>query len=146
MATSIEQYDALRASSEFIFVVFYRGSWCPFCQAYLKALQSLTPRITAAGGKIFTVTSEDASQLPKMRDASGYTGETIVDPENLLAKELKRRGIVDVAISEHKGYPHGMAQPAVLIGGKQRVWYKWAIVPGTVSRNARMVAYRSLTG
>jgi hypothetical protein len=85
------------------------------------------------GGKVVTVTSEAAAELPKMRAASGYTGDTIVDPENVLAKELKRRGVIDVAISNHKGYPHGMAQPAVLIGGKEKVWYHWAIVPGTVS-------------
>lgn len=68
-----------------------------------------------------------------MRTASGYTGETIIDTENVLAKELARRGVIDVAISEHKGYAHGMVQPAVLIGGKEKVWYKWAIVPSTVS-------------
>ena len=69
-----------------------------------------------------------------MRAASGFDGETIVDPENLLAKELKRRGLLDLAISDHKGYPHGMVQPGVLIGGNQvGIVYKWAIVPGTVS-------------
>lgn len=68
-----------------------------------------------------------------MRQATGYSGETIVDVENLLVKELRRRGIIDVAISEKKGYPHGMAQPAVLVGTKQKVVYKWAIVPSVVS-------------
>ena len=67
-----------------------------------------------------------------MRQATGYDGETIVDVENLLVKELARRGIIDVAISEKKGYPHGMAQPAVLIGTKQKVVYRWAIVPSVV--------------
>ena len=80
-----------------------------------------------------TVTAEPESFLQKMRDATGYDGETIVDTENLLVKELKRRGIIDVAISEKKGYEHGMAQPAVLVGTKQKVVYKWAIVPSTVS-------------
>lgn len=68
-----------------------------------------------------------------MRAASGYTGETIVDPENLLAKELARRGVIDVAISAHKGYPHGMVQPAIPVGAKDKLWYSWAIVPATVS-------------
>ena len=68
-----------------------------------------------------------------MRKATGFNGETIVDVENLLVKELRRRGIIDVAISDKNGYPHGMAQPAVLIGTKQKVVYKWAIVPSVVS-------------
>ena len=70
-----------------------------------------------------------------MRAASGWEGEVIVDPENLLAKELKRRNLLDVAISEKAGYPHGMAQPAVLVGGQslKGVAFKWAIVPAAVS-------------
>ena len=69
-----------------------------------------------------------------MRSASGYTGDTIVDPDNLLAKELKRRGLLDVAISDKKGYKHGMAQPAVLVLSKDgTVLFKWAIVPAFVS-------------
>ena len=77
-----------------------------------------------------------------MRATSGYLGETIVDPETILAHELKRRGVIDVAISDHAGYPNGMMQPAVLIGGKNRLWYRWAIVPGTVS----LCCFRALRG
>lgn len=70
-----------------------------------------------------------------MRAASGYTGEVIVDSENLLAKELKRRGVLNVAISEKEGYPHGMAQPAVLVGSVSKgVYYSWAIMPSMVSQ------------
>ena len=68
-----------------------------------------------------------------MRTASGYEGETIVDPENVLAKELKRRGLLDLAISDRKGYPQGMVQPGVLVGGgKIGILYSWAIKPGVV--------------
>ncbi|KAG8528531.1 uncharacterized protein KY384_007449 [Bacidia gigantensis] len=107
----------------------YRGHWCPFCQAYLKQLQSLTKSITAAGGYVLTVTAESESELHKIRETTGYDGETIVDTENLLATELRRRGIIDVAVSEKTGYPNGMAQPAVLVGTKAKVVYKWAIKP-----------------
>ena len=69
-----------------------------------------------------------------MLSKTKYSGETIVDPENVLATELKSRGQLNVAISEKGGYPHGMAQPAVLVvdrNGKPLV--SWAIVPGVVS-------------
>ncbi|KAL6717723.1 hypothetical protein ACLMJK_005638 [Lecanora helva] len=129
----VQRYDSIRAESGFVFVVFYRGHWCPFCQAYLKQLQSLNQRITDARGHVVTVTAENEFELPKMREATGYDGETIVDTENILAKELKRRGIIDVAISDKNGYPHGMAQPAVLVGTKQKVIYRWAIVPSVMN-------------
>ena len=80
-----------------------------------------------------------------MRTASGYTGETIVDPDNFLAKELKRRGLLDVAISDHKGYKSGMVQPAVLILQKDGTeLYKWAIVPAMVSFDPVLLHYCSL--
>lgn len=68
------------------------------------------------------------------RDKTGFQGHIIVDEKNEIAKELKRKGFVDVAISAKKGYQYGMAQPAVVVLGKGGVVLEsWAIVPGTVS-------------
>jgi hypothetical protein len=48
-------------------------------------------------------------------------------------KYFKERDLLDVAISEKKGYEHGMAQPAILVIGKGGdVLEKWAIVPSAV--------------
>ena len=79
------------------------------------------------------VTSEDENELSATQRASGFTGEVIVDPENLLAKELKKRRLLDVAISEKNGYPNGMAQPAVLVMNREKnVLFNWAIFPAVV--------------
>jgi peroxiredoxin len=111
----------------------YRGHWCPFCMSYLKTLQSLMPSITSAKGQIVIVTAEPATHLAATRTTSGYNGEVIIDPENILAKHFKERGLLDVAISEKKGYEHGMAQPAILvIKNDGTVLEKWAIVPSMV--------------
>ena len=102
--------------------------------SYLRSLASLAPRIAAADGCVLAVTSEPEQHSAATRAASGYAGELLVDRENRLAAELKRHGKVDVAVSSHKGYEHGMAQAAVLVvrkGGE--VMYSWAIVPGVVS-------------
>lgn len=101
--------------------------------SYLKTLQSLTPSITSAKGQIVIVTAEPATHLAATRTTSGYNGEVIIDPENILAKHFKERGLLDVAISEKKGYEHGMAQPAILvIKNDGTVLEKWAIVPSMV--------------
>jgi peroxiredoxin len=111
----------------------FRGHWCPFCMAYLKTLQSLTPSITAAGGQPLIITAETAPNLTTTRTTTGYNGEAIVDPENILAKYFKQKGLLDVAISEKKGYEHGMAQPAILvIKNDGTVLENWAIVPSMV--------------
>jgi peroxiredoxin len=114
--------------------VVFRGHWCPFCQAYLKSLQSLLPAITAAGGKAIAITAEPEQHLAETRSLTGYTGDVIVDPENQIAAELKRREKLTVAISSKAGYPHGMAQPAILVMQSDgTVLYDWAIVPSVMN-------------
>ena len=114
----------------------YRGHWCPFCITYLKNLQSIAPSVEKAGGKILVVTAEAADQLPATRKSSGYTGDAIVDPEHQLAKTLKERGLLNVAMTKRGGYPHEMAQPAVLVVKQDgNVLFDWAIQPSLVGYN-----------
>ncbi|KAH8667951.1 hypothetical protein BGZ60DRAFT_40918 [Tricladium varicosporioides] len=130
----LEQFNTLLSSSEVLFVVFYRGHWCPFCQTYLTTLTQLSPSIKAANGTPLIVTSEATEYLDATRQASGYTGAAIVDTENFLAKEFQARGWINIAITERKGYAHGMAQPAVLVLKKDgTILEKWAIVPSMMN-------------
>jgi hypothetical protein len=110
--------------------------------SYLKTLHTLEAPIAATGGKIIAVTAEPVEHLSETRKATGYEGLVIIDETNSLAKELKRRGLIDVAISERKGYKEGMAQPAILVGrikgegvaeGEREVLEKWAIVPSAMN-------------
>lgn len=39
-------------------VVFYRGSWCPFCNRYLQSLQASSREIKDAGGEIVAISVE----------------------------------------------------------------------------------------
>lgn len=48
-------------------------------------------------------------------------------------KYFKERDLLDVAVTERKGYANGMAQPALLVIGEDgTVLEKWAIVPSVV--------------
>jgi len=102
--------------------------------SYLKTLESINKDIESKGGKVLAITSEIASELPNTRKASGYTGEIVVDTQNKLATELKKFGLLDVAISEKKGYEFGMAQPAIFVNrfSEKKVLFQWAIVPSLV--------------
>lgn len=111
----------------------YRGHWCPFCLSYIKSLRALKEQIIGANGKAVIVTAEPATHLAQTRAKTGYSGDAIADPENILAGELKKRGLLSVAISERAGYPNGMAQPAVLVLKRDgTLLYQWAIVPSLV--------------
>ncbi|KAF7976228.1 hypothetical protein HWV62_7252 [Athelia sp. TMB] len=133
-STPIAYFDNLLTRHDFLFVVYYRGHWCPFCISYLKALAGIESQITALNGKVLAVTSEPQSHSAATRKLSGFTGEILVDTENLLAAELKKRGLLHVAISEKAGYEHGMAQPSVLaVKQNMDVLYSWAIVPSLMN-------------
>jgi peroxiredoxin len=107
--------------------------------SHIRELVALTPTLTAANATTLLITAQDEKRLPATRKSTGYTGAVIVDQTHVIATELRKRGWVDVAITSpygHGGYPHKMAQPAVLVlkkGGT--VLESWAIVPGLVSRS-----------
>jgi peroxiredoxin len=44
-----------RLSNGPVVLVFYRGEWCPYCNTYLRALQSALPEITARGASLLAV-------------------------------------------------------------------------------------------
>lgn len=111
----------------------YRGSWCPFCIAYIKSLEQILPQITQNNGKAVIITSEPSAKLEDVLMSTKYTGEAIVDADTSLARELKKRNIIDVALTNKRGYPHGMEQPAVLVLRKGVPLYSWAIEPSMMN-------------
>lgn len=49
-------------------VVFYRGSWCPYCNKHLAALQEIEPDLLALGYQIIALSPDD---LPGLRKSIG---------------------------------------------------------------------------
>lgn len=115
--------------------------------AYIRSLNTIIPSIEAANGTVVIATAEDPKFLPDTLAKTGYKGATIVDPSNVLVRELKARELIDVAISAKSGYPEGMAQPAVLVvrrGGEKVVG--WAIQPALVSPATAWVKFAQIGG
>jgi peroxiredoxin len=108
--------------------------------AHMKEFAAISGEIKAAGGTPIAVTAEVPEHLEKVRSRTGFTDSVIADPENTLARELKSRGLLDIAITRSqvfrlRGYKHGLAQPALLVMKDGEVLQRWAIVPGLVSSN-----------
>ena len=47
-------------------LVFYRGSWCPFCNHQLAALAELEPKLLALGYQIIAISPDTSEGLKKM--------------------------------------------------------------------------------
>lgn len=69
-------------------VVFYRGSWCPFCNTYLRTLQKRLPDIEAAGGKLVAISVEepDASMAVAKKNDVAFT--VLSDPKLETARKF----------------------------------------------------------
>ncbi|KAH6632510.1 hypothetical protein F5144DRAFT_630354 [Chaetomium tenue] len=136
---AVQEFDHLVQSASFVFLLYYRGHWCPFCIAHFKQLIAISDEIKSAGGVIAAATAEVPEHLDKFRASTGFSDTVIVDPENALAKHLKKEELLDVAISDSqlyqlRGYKHGMAQPALLVMKRDgTVLQRWAIVPSIMN-------------
>ncbi|MEP6787898.1 MAG: redoxin domain-containing protein, partial [Acidobacteriota bacterium] len=54
---AVRSKDLLKQGN--LVLVFYRGSWCPFCNLYLHKLQTRLKDITDAGGKLVAISVEN---------------------------------------------------------------------------------------
>lgn len=72
----------------YMVLVFYRGSWCPFCNAYLHKLQTRLTDIKAAGGNLVAISVEnpDASMAIAMKNELVFT--VLSDPNLDVARKF----------------------------------------------------------
>ncbi|MBI2498177.1 MAG: AhpC/TSA family protein, partial [Opitutae bacterium] len=47
-------------------LIFYRGSWCPYCNKHLAALAEIEPRLLALGCQIVALSPDEAAGLRQM--------------------------------------------------------------------------------
>ena len=119
-------------------LVFFRGAWCPFCQAYLRELNGeFLQKVRAAGGELIGVTSQSAGAVASFAGDQGLAYRIVSEPANQLAK-AHRVAITPKAetpLAEVPGeYVEGMAQPAVVaFDGAGRELFHWAIDPSTMN-------------
>lgn len=53
-------------------LVFYRGGWCPYCNAQLAALREIEPRLTQLGYQLIAITPDSVASINKsLQDTGG---------------------------------------------------------------------------
>ncbi len=69
-------------------VVFYRGSWCPFCNLYLRNLQKNLAQIKAAGGNLVAVSVENPDNSLSVTKKNELDFTVLSDPNLKVAKQF----------------------------------------------------------
>jgi peroxiredoxin len=54
-------------------VLFYRGSWCPYCNAQLRAFQRAGERLTETGTKVTALSTDDEATTAELIAKLGLT-------------------------------------------------------------------------
>jgi len=119
-------------------LVFYRGVWCPFCQGYLRELNtSFYEQVTAQGGRLIGITAQGAEAAAQAQEAWGLRYPVVSAPDNALAQsfEVFITPKADTPLAEDpNAYPNGMAQPAVIaLNQDGKIVYRWAINPNQMN-------------
>ncbi len=63
--------DALEG--HFGVVLFYRGSWCPYCNAQLRSFQRATKSLAEVDARVIAVSVDDQSTATELVDKLGLT-------------------------------------------------------------------------
>jgi peroxiredoxin len=61
-------------------VVFYRGSWCPFCNLQLSQLNGIQDQLAALGYQILAITPDGAPEITKTLDKHALKYTIYSDP------------------------------------------------------------------
>jgi peroxiredoxin len=75
-------------------LTFYRGSWCPYCNLDLQALEAAHADIWSIGGLLVTVSQQTPANSLIAREMNGVTFPMLSDKGGVLANALGIRSAV----------------------------------------------------
>lgn len=89
--------DALLAQGPLV-VCFFRGGWCPFCNATLAAMQEIQPELEAVGARLVAITPDTAGHVHATKQTLGLDYELLSDVDSAVGL---RFGLVYRASDEY---------------------------------------------
>lgn len=66
---------------------FYRGSWCPYCNAELKMMSNIKPELDAYGVSVFALSGDTAAQAQAHINRENLNISLLSDPELAVVKQ-----------------------------------------------------------
>lgn len=71
-----------------VVISFYRGTWCPFCNVELKALEQALPAISMLGGTVVTISPQTFVKSPRSIEEKKSYFEMLIDKRNQVARQF----------------------------------------------------------
>lgn len=80
--------DALLKENDHLIVAFFRGSWCPYCNLELKALQDILPEIKAKRAALVAISPQSIEKSATTLVDNPFGFDILSDNNNRYAKQL----------------------------------------------------------
>src|SRR5262245_37812740 len=78
-----------RLSGGAVVLVFYRGEWCPYCNTYLRALQTALPEIAARGASLIAVSPQSPDHSLSITERSELGFDVLSDIDQAVIRAYK---------------------------------------------------------
>lgn len=78
--TTVSLKEALKKGP--VVLTFYRGGWCPYCNAQLKSYQSVLPEFKKRGAQLIALTPETPESAAQTTQKDQIQFEILTDPSN----------------------------------------------------------------
>jgi len=69
-------------------IVFYRGAWCPFCNIYLNALESINTKVQEQGAVMVAISPQTPDHCMTMAERNRLSFEILSDIGNMVARRF----------------------------------------------------------
>jgi peroxiredoxin len=121
------------AKEQPLVLIFYRGGWCPYCNAHLGQLQEIDPQLRELGYRIIAISPDRQEKMAESLDKTKMTYTLLSDSSMTAAKAfglafevdtemLKKLDSYNIDIEEASGEKHHMLPvPAVFLVGTDGV-------------------------
>jgi peroxiredoxin len=81
-----------------VVISFYRGSWCPYCQLEVRALQQRLPEIRALGASLVAITPEQPDRSLALAAQEGLEFPVLWDSGNAVARSFRLVHQIDQSV------------------------------------------------
>jgi len=85
---TISLNELLNLTTGKVIIAFFRGSWCPYCNLELKALQDNLKHITNKSATLVVISPQTPEHNQELKSTHHLGFELLTDKNNTLAKQL----------------------------------------------------------
>ncbi len=146
---SKKQFFESFCEKRFTLLVFYRGSWCCYCEEYLMSMNQVVSKVESLGGKMVAISAQDTKTVKQTEESLQLNFPLISDEKNKLAKQchvaitkkntslfqkllnLARQSKARMEYLENEQtYAEGISQPAIVVwDSKKNIIFQWKSFP-----------------